>query len=209
MKKTSQLLKSVLATVLLAQPLLVTAGTVQAAETVNIQQSKNIAFQQALREQLSKMETMTETEKIEEFKKFLAQHEGETFSFIQEGTGFRSAAITTVKIVNGGINFWAFNPEGIDKLANTFGWAAFGEGATLGATALATGIATKLGIAATALTGGLAAIIAGLGTYLISHFTTANNILREYEKAGATTAGVRLTATETLDISHLGPEAYA
>jgi hypothetical protein len=130
--------------------------------------------------QLKKMEHMTLEEKEAEVNRLLKQYEGTTVTLYTSGNPMlRNAQPSTeLKVINGGMNYFAYNQAGINKLANLFGQLSFAEGASGGAA-------------------GIAAVIAG-----------ANKVMREHEKAGHSKAGARITLTEVLDITKMGINAY-
>lgn len=202
-------------------PLIMTGTNVYAAEEIMQEQTeyqKNIDdYQKIIDIQQKKMASMTSDERINEINRLFNELEGTEISLSNEnifaisksGVSKRSASgATDLKIVNGGINFWASSPAGIDELANIFGMAALGEGAAGGISGIA-GTMAGLAGAATVATGGLAALLTAIGGYLAVRFNSANDILREHQAAGDHQAGVRVTTTETLDITSMGIDAYA
>lgn len=153
-----------------------------------------------IEKEVQRLNSLPEYQKNEEIAKTLAEAEGQEFYF-GENTGIatRAAASTNAKIVNGGINFFAYNKEGVNKLANTLGSCSAASGGATGIAALiakfAPGISTKVA----------ASIIAGIGGYVTKRFSDARTIVRKK----STKAGVRITATETIDITSKGINAYA
>ncbi|MGX7265710.1 hypothetical protein [Enterococcus crotali] len=187
-------------------PLATSSSYVYANETYK--QSLN-ETQKVVDEQLKKMENMTLEEKEAEVNRLLKQYDGMTVTLYTSGNPIlRNAQPSTgIKVINGGMNFFAYNKAGINKLANLFGQLSFAEGASGGASGMAAIIAGALGVA-TAATAGLAAIIAAMGAYAFQQFADANKVMREHEKAGHSKAGVRITFTEVLDITNMGINAY-
>lgn len=215
MFKKSKLFCFVLGIFLTISPFINCGSFVYAAEQNQLavqEYNETVAtYKKVIDEQLKKMETMTKEEKINEVNRLLSEHEGETITLFNPSDNFsratRAAAKTEVKIVNGGMNYFAYNKEGINKLANLFGGIAGGDGAAGGSAGIAAIIAGALGIA-TWLTAGLAALIAALGGFVATRFGTAREMLRTHEYLGHSKAGTRITVTETLDITNMGINAY-
>ncbi|WP_202574174.1 hypothetical protein [Enterococcus faecalis] len=190
-------------------PFISTGSSVYASEVYN---QKVNEIKKVVDNQLKKMENMTPAEKADEVNRLLNQYEGASVTFDNSISPdmpvFRNARPSTeLRIVNGGLNFFAYNQAGINHLADLFGKLAFSEGVSGGSAGIAAIIAGALGIA-TAATAGLAAAIAAMGGYAFSQFGAARDIMREHEKDGDTTAGVRITVTEVLDITNKGINAY-
>ncbi|MFK4568190.1 hypothetical protein [Enterococcus sp. UD-01] len=187
-------------------PFATSGSYVYANETYN--QSLN-ETKKVVDKQLKKMEHMTLEEKEAEVNRLLKQYEGMTVTLYTSGNPMlRNAKPSTeLKVINGGINYFAYNQAGINKLANLFGQLSFAEGTSGGAAGIAAVIAGALGVA-TAATAGLAAIIAAMGAYAFQRFAVANKVMREHEKAGHSKAGARITLTEVLDITKMGINAY-
>ncbi|MBP2098630.1 hypothetical protein [Enterococcus rivorum] len=176
----------------------------------------NEAYDQSLNEtqkvvdsQLKKMEHMTVSEKADEVNRLLKQYEGMSLTLDTPlSRNVKPAQPSTeVKVVNGGINFFAYNKEGINKLANIFANLSFSEGFIGGSGGVAGLIAAALGLGS-ALTAGLAGILAALGSYAFTYFGAARDIMREHDKAEHKKAGVRISVTEVLDITNKGINAY-
>lgn len=181
--------------------------SVMAAEDLSIQQvSEELHLTGAqekkaeeIEKEVQRLNSLPDQQRNEEIAKTLAEAEGQEFYFgEQTGIMSRAAASTNAKIVNGGINFFAYNKEGVNKLANSLGTCATATG---GATAIAgliakfaPGISTKVA----------ASVVAGIGGLVTKRFYDARGIVRKK----TTKAGARITVTETLDITNKGINAY-
>lgn len=144
--------------------IIIPVTSVMATEEISIQQiSEEVHLTVAQEEkaeeiekEIQRLNSLSEKQRTEEIAKTLAEAEGQEFYFgEQTGVMSRAAASTNAKIVNGGVNFFAYNKEGVNKLANTLGIIATATG---GASAIAgliakhaPGISTK--IAASIITG--------------------------------------------------------
>ncbi|WP_368556171.1 hypothetical protein [Enterococcus faecalis] len=191
-------------------PFISTGSSVYASESYN---QKVNEIEKVVDNQLKKMENMTPVEKLDEVNRLLSQYEGATVNFADAVSPdmpvLRNARPSTeLRIVNGGLNFYAYNQAGINKLADLFAKLGLMEGASGGSGGIAAAIAGAMGIA-TGATAGLAAVVVALGSYASYRFATANGIMRDHEKDGDTKAGARITITETLDITNMGINAYA
>ncbi|PWI82977.1 hypothetical protein DKB98_06055 [Enterococcus faecalis] len=188
-------------------PFISTGSSVYASESYN---QKVNEIEKVVDNQLKKMENMTPAEKLDEVNRLLSQYEGATVNFADAVSPdmpvLRNARPSTeLRIVNGGLNFYAYNQAGINKLADLFAKLGLMEGASGGSRGIAAAIAGAMDIA----TAGLAAVVVALGSYASYRFATANGIMRDHEKDGDTKAGARITITETLDITKMGINAYA
>lgn len=203
------LLVGVLAVIFFTIPFINTGSYVYANDLVS---QDAIKTKNVVDNEVKKINNMTEDEKIVELNRLLEQYDGLSTTLDNPVISGRNVKpqqpSTEAKVVNGGLNFYAYNKAGINKLANLFANLSFSEGAAGGSAGLSATIAGALGVA-TAATLGFAAVLGAMGAYAAVQFNSARSIMRDHEKAGHSKAGVRVSVTEVIDITNKGINAYA
>lgn len=151
--------------------------------------------------EVKRLNSLTEEERNAEISKTLAEAEGQEFYFGEQTStlGTYSVASTNAKIVNGGFNFFAYNQAGVNSLANSLATCATATG---GITFIA-GLIAKF--APTISSKIAASLLTGFGGFVTVRFADGAKIARSKTNK----AGVRITVTETLDITSMGIDAYA
>lgn len=201
-------MKKFLTGICCAMTLLTVSGVAANAsvEDVNNNLQQNIELtpnqeekvQQILQE-VKRLNSLPEKQRNEEISQIFAEAEGlELQMGEQTGIMSRAAAQTEAKIINGGINSYAYNKEGVKKLvdmsnqmATTYGIINIAYGFVSYFPAIPVKVAT--------------AILAPMAGVLNTRFRAGCNIMRTKTTRG----GFRITLTDTLDITSKGINAYA
>lgn len=160
--------------------------------------------------EIDRLMSLSEEERNAEIAETFEEYEGTEFYFGEQSISSKFSVLratatpsTNAKFINGGMNFFAYNWAGINSMANTFIHVGV---ANAGISYI---VARLIKYAPTLGTKILSTFVSGLAGLVGLRFSQAGKKMRSFDVAGRKKGGVRITATEMLDISGKGINAYA